>query len=124
MEVFQKGQEVSVAVAKDGFVPTLEEMSHGLIPSVIVHGITLVDALEDFGKRGVVCFDEEMNMVGHEYVRVEVEVVALLVCGKDFEKFPIIEGIFKYLLFLVPSRDHVIKSAFVFNPGFSGHGKR
>jgi hypothetical protein len=73
MEVFQKGQEVSVAVAKDGFVPTLEEMSHGLIPSVIVHGITLVDALEDFRKRGVVCFDEEMNMVGHKYEGVELK---------------------------------------------------
>jgi hypothetical protein len=42
---------------------------------------------------------------------------------KDFEKFPIIERIFKYLLFLVASRDDVIKGSFVFNSRLSGHGR-
>jgi hypothetical protein len=123
VNVFEKGQKVSFAVAKDGFVPALKKVPHGLVPAIIVHSVALVDALEDFGERNILCFDQEMNMVGHEYVRIEVKMVALLVLGKDFEKFSIIKGVFKYLLLLVASCDYMIKGAFVFNPGFPGHDK-
>ena len=123
MDVFYKGQQISVAVAKDGLVPALEEVSHCLVPSIIVHGIALVDTLKDFGERNVPGFDQQVDMVGHKYVGIELKMIALFVANKDLDKFAIIEGIFKYLLLLVSAGDYMIKGAFVFNSEFSSHGR-
>jgi hypothetical protein len=79
VDVFEEGQEVSVAVATNGFVPALEEVPRSLVPAVIVHSVTLVYALEDFGEPGVLCFNQEMNVVRHEYVSIETKMVSLLV---------------------------------------------
>ena len=62
-------------------------------------------------------------MARHEYVGIEMKMIALFVADKDLKKFTIIEGIFKYLLLLVSSGDYMIKGAFVFNSGFSRHGR-
>jgi hypothetical protein len=117
MDVFYKGQQVSVAVAKDGFVPALKEVPHSLVPSIIVHGIALVDTLKDFGERNVPGFNQKVDMVGHKYVGIEMKMIALFVADKDLDKFAIIEGIFKYRLLLVSPGDYMIKGAFVFNSG-------
>jgi hypothetical protein len=124
MDVFEQGQKVSVAIAKNGFVPALEEVPHSLVPAIIVHGVALVDPLEDFGESDVFCFDQQVNVVGHEYVRIEIKMVSLLVAGKYVEELLIVERIFEYLQPLVASCDNVIKGAFVFNPRFSCHGIR
>jgi hypothetical protein len=121
MNVFYKGQQVSVAVAKDGFVPALKEVPRSLVPSIIVHGIALVDTLKDFGKRNVPGFNQKVDMVGHKYVGIEMKMIALFVADKDLDKFAIIEGIFKYRLLLVSPGDYMKKGAFVFNSGFSSH---
>jgi hypothetical protein len=60
MDVFEQGQKVSVAIAKNGFVPALEEVPHSLVSAIIVHSVALVDPLEDLGepdgKRGQATF--------------------------------------------------------------------
>jgi hypothetical protein len=79
VDVFEEGQEVSVAVATNGFVPALEEVPCSLVPTVIVHGVALIETLENFGEWDVLCFDQEMNVVGHEYVSIETKMVSLFV---------------------------------------------
>jgi hypothetical protein len=79
MDVFEQGQKVSVAIAKNGFVPALEEVPHSLVPAIIVHGVALVHPLEDLGEPDVFCLDQQVNVVGHEYVRIEIKMVSLLV---------------------------------------------
>jgi hypothetical protein len=79
VDVFDEDQEVSVAVATNGFVPALEEVPCSLVPTVIVHGVALIETLENFGEWDVLCFDQEMNVVGHEYVSIEIKMVSLLV---------------------------------------------
>ena len=123
MNVFYKGQQISVAVAKDGFVPALKEVPHSLVPSVVVHGIALVDTLEDFGERNVPGFNQKVHMIGHKYVGIEMKMIALLVADKNLDKFAIIEGIFKYLLLLVSSGDYMVKGTFILNSGFSSHDR-
>jgi len=123
MNVFYQGQQILLAVAKDGFVPALKEVPRSLVPSVIVHGIALVDTLEDFGERNVPGFNQKVHMVGHKYVGIEMEMIAFFVADKELDEFAIIEGIFKYLLLVVSSGDYMVKGAFVFNPWFSGHGR-
>jgi hypothetical protein len=38
-----------------------------------------VDPLEDLGEPDVFCFDQQVNVVGNEYVRIEIKMVSLLV---------------------------------------------
>jgi hypothetical protein len=83
MNVFYKGQQISVAVAKDGFVPALKEVPHSLVPLVIVHGIALVDTLKDFGERDVTGFNQKVHMVGHKYVGIEMKMIALFVANNS-----------------------------------------
>ena len=98
-------------------------MPHSLVPSIIVHGISLVDALEDFGKWNVPGFNQKVDMIGHKDVGIEMKMIALFVADKYIDKFTVIEGVFKYLLLLVTPRDYMIKGTFVFNSRFSSHGR-
>ena len=62
-----------------------------------------------------------MHVVGHKYVGVEVEMIALFVAGDNLDKFAVIQGIFKNLLLLVSAGDHMEEGAFVFNTWFPSH---
>ena len=124
MDVFEKGQEVSVSVAEDCFVSTLEEVADGLVLAIKVHGVALVDTLKDFREQDILRFDEEMNMVGHENIGIEVKMIALLVSGEDVKIFTVVKGIGEYPLPLVASRDDMVEGAFVFYPRLTGHDGR
>jgi hypothetical protein len=50
-----------------------------------------------------------------------MKMIALFVADKNFNKFAVIQGIFKNLLLLVSSGDHVKEGAFVFNTWFPSH---
>jgi hypothetical protein len=64
---------------------------------------------------------EQVKMIHHQDVRVEVKVKALFVFSDIFQIEIVILVITKDVLSPVPSRDHVIQSAWEMHPGFSGH---
>jgi len=53
--------------------------------AVEVHGVTLIQTLENPGERDLGGFDEKVHMVGHQHVRKEKEAITLLVLGEKVQ---------------------------------------
>jgi len=62
-----------------------------------------------------------MNMVGHQYVGIEEEGIAVLVAFQELEVFLVIGGAFKDSLPLIASCDDVIEGSRKLNSGLSYH---
>lgn len=48
VNVLEKPEQVSLSVAQDGFIPSLEKMANGPVSAIIVHSIGLVQPLHKF----------------------------------------------------------------------------
>jgi hypothetical protein len=63
-------------------------------------------------------------MVAHEHIGVQMIMISVPIDEEALEKFIIVGGLFEDLLALVPTRDHVVESAFKLDAGFPWHGRR
>jgi hypothetical protein len=81
----------------------------------------LVDTLKDFRERRFAGLDQEMDMVAHEDIGVQVIMISVPIDEEELKKFIVVGGLFEDLLALVPTRDHVVKCAFKLNAGLTGH---
>jgi hypothetical protein len=79
MNIFHKGQQVSIPITKDGLVSALKQMAHGRIFPIKVHGIALIDALKYFREGDISHFDQQMNMVHHQNIGIEEKGITILV---------------------------------------------
>ena len=99
-------------------------MTHGFVFVIEVQCVTLIDSLKDLGERRLAGFDQEMNVVAHEHIGIQMIVIAVPVDEEELEKFIVVGGLFKDLLPLVSPRDHMIKCAFIFDARFPWHEGR
>jgi hypothetical protein len=81
MDVLKEFEKVAISVAQDGLIPSLEKMTDSSVLFVEIHGIALVDALEDLGERSITRFNQKMDVVSHKDVGIEAKMVALFVAG-------------------------------------------
>ena len=74
MDVSGKFQEIGVFFTKNGLVPPLKEVAPGPIFQIVMAGISKLQALHDFRKRGLLDFDQKMNMLckALDYVKLRV----------------------------------------------------
>jgi hypothetical protein len=63
-----------------------------------------------------------MDMIPHEDIGVQMELIPIPVDGKRQDIFLIVNNVLEYPLPLVPADDDVIESAGVFDAGLAGHG--
>jgi hypothetical protein len=61
--------------------------------------------LKDLGEQDVFRFNQEMDVIAHEHIGIEVKMVALFAGGKNAEIFLEVAWCFEDLLFLVPPDD-------------------
>jgi hypothetical protein len=121
MDVGGKFQKIGVFFTEDGLVPTLEEVTPGPIFKIVMAGISKLQTLHDFRKRGVLDFNQKMNVGGHKHVGVEEEGIPLLVFFQEPQiEFIILRG-FENLCAPVPPGDDVVKSACKMDPRLSCH---
>jgi hypothetical protein len=63
VNVLEQRQKIGIPVAQDGLVSALEEVAHGPVLLVKIHGVALVDALEDLGEGCLTGFEQEVDVV-------------------------------------------------------------
>jgi hypothetical protein len=78
--------------------------------------------LHDVRQWYVTDLHEQVKMIHHQHVSVQEKVKARFVFSDIFQVEIVVLVITKDVLSPVPSRDHVIQSAWEMHPGFSGHG--
>ena len=123
MAVLEECQKIPFAVAQDGLVAALEQMTNGFVLAVKVQSIALVDTLEGLGQGYVLHLDQQMEMIAHEDIGIETEMMTWLIGGHNPEVLLVVGRIFEDLLLLVAAGDDVIEGACVFYAGLSRHGQ-
>jgi len=121
MNVFEEREKIRLPIAQNGFVAALKKMTDGAVFPVEVHGIALVDALENPGQRDVLCFDQQVEVVAHEDISIDVEMLSLFVRRHDLEILLIVPRIFEDLLLLVATGYDMIEGASILDAWFAGH---
>ena len=123
MDVGGQFQKIRVLFTENGLVPPLKEVAPSPIFQIVMSGISKLQALHNFRQRGLLDFEQEMNVGGHKDIGVEEEGITLLVLFQEPQiEFVILSG-FENLCALIPPRDDVIKSSFKMNPRLPCHEK-
>ena len=124
MDVFQECQQVVVTIAEDCLVSPLKKMADGPIFPIEIRGICLIDALQYLGERNITGFHQQVDVVSHENVGVEMESVAVLVNLEGEEIFLVVGCVLEDLLPLVPAGYDMIERSGVFDAGLARHDAR
>jgi hypothetical protein len=117
IEVYVPGKDgdVLIAVDEDAGVPALIEMPYPLVRSIVIAGVGDVKVPHEFGKIAEGCFEEEMEVIGHEDVAKEFDGVNIDGLVQDAEKaMPICIAFENVFSFVSPAGD-VVHSAGVLN---------
>lgn len=123
VDVLKQGQKVTVTVTQNRLVSALKQMADCPVFAVEVHGVTLVDALKDLGERRFPCFDQQMNMISHENVGIQMVVVAGPVVGEELKIVAIVSRLFEDLLPLITAADYMVEGSFKLYPQLPGHAR-
>ena len=121
VNIFQQAKQVCFPIAQDRFITALEKMADGLILVVKVQCVALIDTLKDLREWRIAGFEQEMDVVAHEHIGIQMIMIAVSIDEEELKKFIVVGGFFEDLLALVPTRDHVIKCAFKLDAGFPWH---
>jgi len=122
VDVFEQAEKIGFFIAQDCLIPALEQMADGPVPVIEVHGVCLVDALHDLGKRDVSAFDQEMDVVAHQNIGEDAAARAVLVDGEGKEVLLEVGAVLEDALFLVAADDDVIECSGIFDAWLAWHG--
>lgn len=121
MDVAHKLQQITLAVTQNGFVPALKEMPNLSIPPVIVSGIAKLQVLHDLGKRYSSNLRQQMDVIPHQYVGIQLPAVSGLYLLEQRKVSLTVSIIVENHLTLVSTTDDVIKSSREMNTRFPRH---
>ena len=76
-------------------ITALKKMTHGFVFVIEVQCVTLIDSLKDLGERRLAGFDQEMDVVVHEHIGIQMIMIAVPIDEEELEKFIVVGGLFK-----------------------------
>jgi hypothetical protein len=121
MDVPQESHEVSVRIDQKGFVPTLKQVTGAPIPPIESLRVGRLQAVDHPRKRNLPGFERQVNMVRHEAVGDQTELVSLAVMRQPAQVELPISVVTKDRFALVATDDHVVQSARKLDPRRPGH---
>jgi hypothetical protein len=99
-------------------------MTDGFVLMIEIESIALINTLQDLRERRFAGFDQQIDMVAHEYVGVRMIMIPVPVNEEVLEKFILVCGLFEDLLALIPPRDHVVECAFKLDTRLPWHTRK
>ena len=117
-------EEVAVFLDKDGFVPSLKQMTCPTVAFVEELGIDAVQLSHAEGEIAVRGLDEKVEVIGHEAVGVADPIVALINVLEDVQEVPAVGVVLENRLFLIAPGGNVINGAWIFDAKGTGHDER
>ena len=124
MNIAGENGKIIVFVNENALVPSLIQVSHAVVATVVIAGIGYIKLAHEFGQVGFWGFEKQMEMIGHKHVTVQLDRVDIYRLDEDLKKpFPIFI-VFEYVLpFIPPTRD-VVHCIWVLNAKRASHGRR
>src|SRR5258706_12538042 len=89
--------------------------------AIVILGITLLEPLHEFSQGRLATFEQQMDMIGHQAVGVNRDIVLAPILRESFQIGLIVGWTEKSLLSLFAAHDNVIGNANDNQPGLAGH---
>ena len=71
MKIANKDQKIVVLVAENGFIAVFEKMASPFVAAVVILGVPCEELAHDAGYAVLVAFEEDVDVIGHEYPGVD-----------------------------------------------------
>jgi hypothetical protein len=123
MNVPDELREVRVALAKDRFVPALENVTDPAVPAIVILSIAGEHALHYPSHIVRLPLDKQVDMVRHQAVRVKVKRQTPLLLNEQTDEPREIVRAMKNVLSAHPARNQVIKPALDLQTHSPRHGE-
>src|SRR6266542_6275998 len=98
MNVADQLQQIGVFLAENSFISALKQMTALLVSAVEVLGIGLLEPLHVFGKGRLGTLEQQMNVIGHQTIRIDRDPVFPPIVGESFQVDSIVAVLQKGLL--------------------------
>jgi len=121
MDVETHGRKVTVIFYKETLESPLKQMSRALMVSVVPDSITNTKPLNSPGKIGLFCADEQMEMVFHEHIRMNLNSKPVYHPAESLKKQEIIILVLKDFLLFISAGEDVVKSIRIVYSNWSSH---
>ena len=102
--------QVGFLVAQDRLVSPLKQMTHGLVCPVEILRVGKLQSLHRFRKRDRSDLDQKMNVIRHQDIGMEKELMEFLIIRQSLLILLIIGNESKDGLPLIASNNHMVKS--------------
>src|ERR1700758_5117428 len=110
MNVADQLQQKCIFLANNSFIPTLKQMTALMVNTVKVLGIRLLQPLHEFRQRRSGTFQQQVNVIRHQTIRINHDSVSLPIVRKPFQVDLIVLFLEKGFLSLVSPYNNVIKN--------------
>ena len=121
MNIADQADKIGITLTKLRLEASLEQMPYPLIPDVEVLGIAGQQALHDRRSGALIHLDQQMKMVRHQTIGVQLEGMTRLEEPELFQKTPALTIIQEDILLIVASANDVEDRAWEMDSWFSRH---
>ena len=116
-------QEIGVFLDKNGLIPALIQMTLPMVAAVVIYGISRIESLHQVLQIRLQGLEEQMIMIGHQHIAVQLCMITVKTVGEDFKKFPAVTIILKDVFPFISPAGYMIPGTGVFYADRSGHAR-
>jgi hypothetical protein len=121
MKIAREGGEISFFIHEEALVPALVEVAGSLVATIEGAGVGDVEVAHELGKVPQGRFDEQMKVVRHQHVAVQLDFVDRQGLGEKLEKSLSVRIVLKDVSLFISAAGDVVDGTGVLNPQGSGH---
>lgn len=121
MDVTGENGQIFVFIHENALVPSLVEMSDPFVTSIVIAGIGYIKLAHEFRKVSEGRFDQEVKMVYHEDIGVQLDGIDVQGLSEYLEKTSSISIVFEDCLPFIPTTGDVVDSVGVLDSKRPGH---
>jgi hypothetical protein len=123
MDVAYELSEVPICLAKDPFIPSLKQVANLPILSIVILAVSGQQGLHDLTDRIVLHLSQQMDVIRHQAVRVEIERTLRFLVLERKQKLKIVIVRSEYAPAIIPASDDVVEPTGYFNSRLASHGR-
>jgi len=119
----QYGQ-IGIPIYQDARISPLVEMAYPFVPPVVVTGVSDIEVTHEFAYVAQRRFEEQMEVVGHEDVAVELNSIDIQCLIKGLKEPFAVGVILEYLPPFISTAGDMVHGTWILYAEGSGHGVR
>jgi len=121
VDIARKNREIGVLIHQDTLVSALIEMAGSVMATVVIAGVGDIEVTNEFGEVAQGCLCQQMEVVGHEDIAAQLNVVDVEGLGEVFEEASPVGVVFIDGLLFVPPAGDVIDRTGILNAKRPSH---